>query len=183
MSYAVQFTISSLSGVYAQKYSVVLHDAVRFEVLFERFKLDLVRGLCADAPERQYDPFVVFNLLMKALKKLAKHSNEPFCTAIERESDGALASSFDDVDDDGAVELKAFGPSGICSKNGVETPFESLTVHGDTYHAKVSTLVEAFKGDLMNLMNICEETIAKNAKLIARTVDNSTPIPARLVQT
>lgn len=183
MSYAVQFTISSLSGAYAQKYSVVLTNAARFEALFERFKIASLKGLCADAPERQYDPFDVFTQLMKVFKKLALRGNEPFCSAIRRESDGALAPSFDDDDGDSAIELRAFGRTGICLKNGVATPFESMATSGDAYHAQISTLVGAFKNDLMNLMNICEETIAKNAKIIAKTVDNSTPIPARLVQT
>lgn len=183
MSHAVQFTISALTGAYAQKYSVVLTDAERFEALFARFKAADLADFCADGPERRYDPFVAFGRLMKVLKKLARHGAEPFCKAIERASDGKTALRFD-IDDGGErVALLACGRTGICRCEGVEKTFESIELGGETYRAQIATLGDVFKNDLMNLMNICEETIAKNAMLIAKTVDNSTPVPARLVQT
>lgn len=187
MAYAVRYSISSLSGIYAQKYSVVLQDAARFEILFERFKVHELKGFAADSEVRHYDAFQTFNALMKVLKRLAKHANDPFCNAIIRDADGAKSGAFADEDEKGAFVFKAYAETGICSRQNeknspIDEPMDSIAGKQSHYHAEIRTLIDVFKQDMMNLMNICEETIAKNASIIAQTVPNSTPKPAPLVQ-
>lgn len=181
MTYAVQYTISSLYGGYAQKYSVVLYDAARFEALFATFAPELL-GFSADAARREYDPFETFQGLMKILKKFKVQGNKPFCDAILRESDSMRAASFADSDATGEFVVRAYGATGICVRGDVETPFDTITGSQDSYRAEFTTWLGAFKDDLMSLLNLCEETIAKDARLVAQTVPNDTPKPAPLIQ-
>lgn len=180
MEYAVQYTISTLTGRYAQKYSVIIYDAARLEGLLKAAESPLA-GMAANGERRDYDPYTCFQGLMKMLKKEAK---KPFCTAIVREKDGesTRAVSFDDEDDSGAFHVEALGFSGLCTREGVTGPFEEMTGRNGTYKPEMSTVMAVFKDELMNLLNLCEETMAKDARLIAQTVPNDTPAPAPLFQ-
>ena len=180
MEYAVQYTISVLTGRYAQKYSVIIYDAARLEGLLKAAQSPLA-GIAADGPRRDYDPYECFQGLMKMLKKEAKRS---FCTAIIREKDGVQerATSFDDADESGDFHVEALGFAGICKRNGEESSFEVMSGKNGTYRAEMSTVMAVFKDELMNLLNLCEETMAKDARLIAQTVPNDTPAPAPLFQ-
>ena len=180
MEYAVQYTISVLTGRYAQKYSVIIYDAARLEGLLKAAQSPLA-GIAADAPRRDYDPFECFQGLMKMLKKDAKKS---FCTAIIREQNGeqTRAVSFEDEDDNGKFHLEALGFKGICKRGDDVAEFEQITGKNGTYRAEMSTVLAVFKDELMNLLNLCEETMAKDARLMAQTVPNDTPAPAPLFQ-
>ena len=180
MEYAVQYTISTLTGRYAQKYSVIIYDAARLEGLLKAAESPLA-GLAADAPRRDYDPFDCFQGLMKMLKKDAK---KPFCTAIVREKDGVQtrAISFDDADESGTFHVEALGFSGVCTREGVSGPFEEMRGKEGVYRPEMSNVLAVFKAELENLLNLCEETMAKDARLIAQTVPNDTPAPPPLFQ-
>lgn len=117
MTYAVQYTISTLSGAYAQKYSVIFYDAKRFEDLFEE-RAPGLKGLASEMEHGEFDAFETFQKLMKLLKSIAKDKEK----------------------------------------------------------------MAEFKDDNMNLLNLCEETMAKDARLIGQTVPNDTPAPAPLFQ-
>ena len=180
MEYAVQYTISVLEGAYAQKYSVVIYDAGRLEGLLKSTGSKLV-GLAANAPRREFDPFDCFQGLMKILKKDMKRS---FCTAIVK-VDGdseSRADSFTDEDENGPFSLHAYGFKGICIRNGEASEFEEITAKSATYRAELSTIMNVFKDDLINLLNLCEDTMAKGAQLVAQVVPNNTPKPAPLIQ-
>lgn len=181
MTYAVQYTISALSGNYALKYSVVLHRAEKFEALFKIFDSPLA-GFAANAPKREYDPFETFQALMKILKKFKTRGAHPFCNAVIRESDGKKSESFRDKNERGEFTLTAYGSEGLCTQNGRVFPFQTMHAETETYRAEIVSLLEAFKEDLMALLNLCEETISKDAKIIAQTVPNDTPKPAPLIQ-
>lgn len=180
MEYAVQYTISVLEGAYAQKYSVVIYDAGRLEGFLAASQSSLL-GLAANKERREYDAYEVFQSLMKLLKKEYK---KPFCTAVVCEKDGTKTRgvSFDDEDADGAFTVRAYGFSGICRRNEAETSFESMSGKNGVYTAEMSTVADVFKEDLMGLLNLCEETMAKDGRLVARVVPNDTPKPAPLFQ-
>ena len=182
MPYAVQYTISSLTGHYALKYSVVIYDAARMEGLFALAGIDALRGFAADAERRTYEPFEIFQNLMKCLKYLAKHAKDPFCSGIVRSSDQAIMSSVKDSDNTGAFELIAYGKTGLCKRGDQVEPFESIVGNDDTYRAEMTVLLSAFKEDLSDLVHLCEETIAKDARIVVQTVSNDTPKPAPLIQ-
>lgn len=180
MEYAVQYTISVLEGAYAQKYSVVIYDAARLEGFLKAAGSPLA-GLAADAERRDYDGYDCFQSLMKLLKKEGKRS---FCTSIVRTHDGVeeRGSSFTDEDDAGAFTVEAYGFSGICRRGVENASFETMTGKQGVYRAELTTVLAVFKDELMNLLNLCEEAMAKDGRLIARTVPMSTPKPAPLFQ-
>ena len=182
-TYAVQFTISVLTGAYAHKYSVIWYNAGRLEALFSQAQSSL-KGLAADTKRSEFDAYETFQALMKVLKYVVKHRADPICTGIECVHDGdkSLCSAVSDEDDAGAFELRAYGAAGTCVRNGAESTFESMQGKNGEYRAVVSTFEAAFKDDLMNMANLCEETMAKDARLIAQTVPNDTPAPAPLFQ-
>ena len=117
MTYAIQYTISVLSGQYAQKYSVIWYDAQRFVDLFDQYAPD-IKDLAANPGDGkpQFDPYVIFQTLMKALKTMAKKKHD----------------------------------------------------------------MAPFKDDVMNMLNLCEEAMAKDGKLVAHLVPNDTPAPPPL---
>ena len=117
MTYSIQYTISVLSGQYAQKYSIIWYDAQRFVTLFGEYAPDLIELPANPGQNKpEFDPYVVFQTLMKALKSLAKKQSE----------------------------------------------------------------MAVFKDDLMNMLNLCEEAMAKDGKLVAHLVSNDTPAPPPL---
>ena len=180
MEYAVQYTISVLEGAYAQKYSVVIYDAARLEGFLKAAGSSLA-SLAADAPRRDYDGYECFQSLMKLLKKEGKRS---FCTSIIRTLDGVeeRGCTFSDEDEQGNFVVDAYGFSGICRRGDEKSAFETMTGKNGVYRAELSTVLKVFKDDLMNLLNLCEETMAKDARLVARTVPMDTPKPAPLFQ-
>ena len=117
MPYSIQYTISVLSGPYAQKYSVIWYDAHRFCELLQHYAPD-IQDLAENPGDGmpQFDPYVIFQTLMKALKSLAKQR----------------------------------------------------------------PVMDVFKDDLMNMLNLCEEAMAKDGKLVAHLVPNDTPAPPPL---
>lgn len=180
MEYAVQYTISVLEGAYALKYSVVIYDAGRLEGLLKATNSNLV-GLAANTKRHDYDPFDCFQGLMKILKKDVKRT---FCTSIIKTSNGEQerGTSFCDEDEKGSFVVEAYGLKGICRRGDDVQEFEEIEGKSGRYSAELSTVLKVFKEDLMNLMNLCEETIAKNARLVAQVVPNDTPKPAPLFQ-
>ena len=182
-TYAVQYTISVLTGSYAHKYSVILYNAGRFEALFAMSQCGL-KGLAADTKRSEFDAYETFQALMKVLKFVVKNRDRAFCAGIEREADGekTLYSAVSDADEQGEFSLRAYGESGICVRDGIETPFETIEGKSGHYRAMVASFEATFKDDLMNMANLCEETMAKDARLIAQTVPNDTPAPPPLFQ-
>ncbi|MBO5752448.1 MAG: hypothetical protein J6S69_01990 [Proteobacteria bacterium] len=183
MEYAVQYSISSFTGAYAHKYSVIIYDAGRLEALFRAMGSSLV-GFAAKAERREYDPFECFQGLMKLLKQLKKDSKRSFCVAIERTDDetSERALSFCDEDEAGGFEVRALGFKGICVRSGVESEFETMTGKKGTYRAELSTVLKVFNEELLSLVNLCEDTMMKDARLIAQVVPNDTPAPPPLFQ-
>ncbi len=183
MEYAVQYSISSFTGAYAHKYSVIIYDAGRLEGLFKLMGSSLV-GFAARGERRSYDPFECFQGLMKLLKQLKKDQSRCFCLSVVRESDGVTTRgiSFEDVDAEGAFEVRAFGASGICVRGGVETSFSEMTGQGGVYRAEVLPILKIFNDELLSLVNLCEDTMMKDAKVIAQVVPNDTPAPPPLFQ-
>ena len=182
-TYSVQYTISVLTGAYAQKYSVILYNAGRFEALFEMAQSSL-KGIAADTKHAEFDAYETFQALMKVLKFLKKNSDKTICTAIERTDANGTVSlmSCKDADDAGDFELRAYGETGICVRNGESAAFETIKGAKGSYRAVCKSYLDAFKDDLMNMANLAEETMAKDARLIAQPVPNDTPAPAPLFQ-
>ncbi len=182
-TYSVQYTISVLTGAYAHKYSVILYNAGRFEALFAQAQCGL-KGLAADTKRSEFDAYETFQALMKVLKFVVKNRDRAFCSGIECEADGEKMtySAVSDEDEHGHFDLRAYGETGICVRDGIETPFESIDGKSGRYRALISSFEATFKDDLMNMANLCEETMAKDARLIAQTVPNDTPAPAPLFQ-
>ena len=180
MEYAVQYTISVLSGAYAQKYSVIIYDAARLEGLFAAADSPLA-GFASDSARREYDPCDCFGGLMKLLKKEFKKS---FCTAIIRTSEGQeeRGISFSDSDAEGAFEVRAHGFKGICRRGDSVFDFDEMPGERGVYRAEYSTVLKVFKDELMNLSNLCEDAMAKGGMIVAQTVPNDTPAPAPLFQ-
>ena len=179
MAYAVQYTISVLTGAYAQKYSVVVYDAARLAGLL-RAAESPITGLADDAEKRDFEPYECFQALMKIIKKYAKKS---FCTAIERIApDGSSVSdiAFEDEDEKGPFELKAYGFKGTCIRPDGRETFLEMEGKKGTYRAQCAKVLDLFKTDLENLLNLCEETIAKDGRLVVQTVPNDTPAPLPL---
>ena len=182
-TYSVQFTISVLTGAYAHKYSVIWYNAARFEALFSLAQSSL-KGLAADTKHSEFDAYETFQALMKVLKFLVKHREAPICTGIECCANGekVLCASVKDKDEVGEFELRAYGETAVCVRDGVSSAFETMHGEAGEYRAVMSNFEGAFKDDLMNMANLCEETMAKDARLIAQTVPNDTPAPAPLFQ-
>ena len=179
MAYAVQYTISVLTGAYAQKYSVVVYDAARMAGLLRAAECPIAT-LADDAPKRDYEPYECFQALMKIIKKYAKKS---FCTSIERISpDGSSVSdsSFADEDDKGPFVVQAYGFKGLCLRGDNRESFSEIQGKSGTYRAICSKVLDVFRSDLENLLNLCEETIAKDGRLLVQTVPNDTPAPLPL---
>jgi hypothetical protein len=121
---------------------------------------------------------------MKLLKQLKKDSKRSFCVAIERTDDetSERALSFCDEDESGGFEVRALGFKGICVRGGVESEFETMTGKKGTYRAELSTVLKVFNEELLSLVNLCEDTMMKDARLIAQVVPNDTPAPPPLFQ-
>ena len=185
MTYSKQYSISTLSGVYAQKYSVTVDDAGRLDALLGLAKAaPCLDGFAAKGGPRQFDGYDAFNALMKVLKYVMKDSRRMFCTKIvavtpEGEREGV---SFADSDDDGDFEVRAYDRTGIVIRGGESSAFEEIKGKGGTYKAVLEPMAAIFKDDLMNLLNICEETMAKNANIIANEVCADAPKAAPLFQ-
>ena len=178
MAYAVQYTISVLTGAYAQKYSVVVYDAARLAGLLRAAGAKHA-DLADDAGTRDYDAYECFQALMGVIKK---YSKKQFCTAIEWEHDGVTeaGTSFCDEDDAGPFEVRAYGFKGTCVRGEERTQFTEMAGRRGTYRAVCGKVIELFKTDLENLLNLCEETLAKDGRLLVRTVPNDTPAPQPL---
>ena len=185
MTYAKQYSISSLTGVYAQKYSVTIDDAARLDALLLLANASpSLAGFAARGEEARYDGYEAFNALMKVLKYVMKDPRRTFCTKIvavtpDGEREGI---SFSDSDDMGDFEVRAYGRTGMVVRGGEACPFEEMTGRGGTYRAVLEPMSRVFKDDLMNLLNICEETMAKNADIVAKEVCSDAPKAAPLFQ-
>ena len=185
MNDTIQYTISVLSGAYAKKYSVIFFHVKRMKYMFERYAPELKP--LVDLTENQkaeFDPYLVFQAIMKLLKFLNKHKTLMFCEAIEKSSDGTtiLGDAFDDEDESGAFHVRAYGESGISETDGEESTFDIRHGKTATYRAILKPVLTIFKDDLMNMLNLCEETMAKDGKLIACFVPDDTIPPAPLFQ-
>lgn len=183
MEYAVQYSISSFTGAYAHKYSVIIYDAGRLEALF-RASGSALLGFAANTARREYDPFECFQGLMKLLKQLKKDSKRQFCVGIERTGEDGVehGRAFQDCDESGAFEVCALGFEGICVRAGVETKFEEMRGNAGVYRAELKPVLSVFNEELLSLVNLCEDTMMKDAKLIVRVVPNDTPAPPPLFQ-
>lgn len=183
MEYAVQYSISSFTGAYAHKYSVIIYDAGRLEGLFHFMGSSLV-GFAERGERRSYDPFECFQGLMKLLKQLKKDPSRCFCVSVIRESGGETVrgASFSDEDSEGAFEVRAFGSEGICERAGVLTSFSEMVGYGGVYRAEVLPILKIFNEELLSLVNLCEDTMMKDAKVIVQVVPNDTPAPPPLFQ-
>ena len=185
MSDSIQYTISVLSGAYAQKYSVIFFHARRMKSMFERYAPELQPLVnLTDNQNAEFDPYPTFQAIMKLLKFFSKHKNLMFCEAIEKSCDNetTLGDAFDDEDDSGAFHVRAYGESGIIESDGCESTFEIRHGKNATYRAILKPVMTIFKDDLMNMLNLCEETMAKDGKLVARLVPDDTLPPAPLFQ-
>ena len=185
INYNIQYTISVLSGAYAQKYSVVIFHAQRMKNMFERYAPEL-KDLVAlnDNQKAEFDPYMVFQAIMKLMKYLAKHRNLMFCDAIEKSADRlvTVGDEFEDENDSGVFHVRAYGESGILETDGRESSFEILNGKNASYRAIIKPVLTLFKDDLMNMLNLCEETMAKDGKLVARQVPDDIVPPAPLFQ-
>lgn len=181
MSYAVQYTIDVLSGAYAQKYSVVWYDAARFVDLFAKVG-GMPEAFAGDAARREYDGFVCFGALMKILKHVVAQKKVAFCEAIVRTQGEACerGSVFCDEDEAGPFEVRAYGATGRVWRGGEETAFEEMEGRRGTYRAVMTTVIRCYKDDLMNMLNLCEEAMAANGRIVAETVPMDTPAPEPL---
>ena len=185
MTYSKQYTISTLSGVYAQKYSVTVEDAGRLDALLSLAKAaPCLDGFAGKGGPRQYDGYDAFNALMKVLKYVMKDPNRTMCTEIVAVTpDGEKRGvSFSDSDESGTFEVRALGKTGQIVRGEGTSTFEEIKGCGATYRAILEPMSRVFKEDLMNLLNICEETMAKNASIIANEVASNVPKAAPLFQ-
>lgn len=185
MSHSIQYTISTLSGAYAQKYSVTIHDAQRLEAFIALVdKREHLAGFATAKDRLSFDPFTSFNALMTLLRYLSRFPNKSFCTHIERELEGQLSEAlrFEDSDVDGDFELLALSFKGRLRRGSKTTDF--VEHQGVTAKYKVITLplVELFKEDIMNLLNLCEEAMAKDAQILIKRVSSSAPTAPPLFQ-
>lgn len=180
MAYAIQYTIGVLTGAYAKKYSVIIYDAARLEGLLKSVSSPLY-GIASEGPRREFDPFECFQGLMKMLKRDGKKS---FCTAIVRTdaSGETRGARFEDADEAGAFAVEAYGFGGRLLRGDAVSEFEEIKGREATYRAECASVMKVFKDDLMNLMNLCEEGMAKDSKIVAQIVPNDTPAPAPLFQ-
>ena len=185
MAYTIRYTISSLTGAYALKYSVSVHDAARLEGLLALAKAPAcLDGFASGGEVRRYDGFEAFNALMKILKYVMKNPERTFCTAIESDtgSEKTRGEAFEDEDAAGRFEVRAYGKKGVLIRDGERSDFEEIRGNKACYRAIVEPMKDVFKTDLENLLNLCEETIAKDAAIIATQVSNDAPEAAPLFQ-
>ncbi|MBR4985588.1 MAG: hypothetical protein IKY83_07610 [Proteobacteria bacterium] len=180
MAYAVQYTLGVLTGAYARKYSVIIYDAARLEG-FLRAEASPLAGIAVDGSRREFDPYECFQGVMKMLKRDGK---KQFCTAIVRtdEAGETRGIRFEDADDAGAFSVEAYGFGGVIRRGDVAEAFETVQGQKASYRAECASVLSVFKEELMNLLNLCEEGMAKDSKIIAQTVPNDTPAPAPLFQ-
>ncbi len=185
MAYTIRYTISSLSGVYALKYSVCIHDAARLAALLPLSKAPVeMDGFASGGAVRQYDAFAAFNALMKVLKYVMRDPKRTFCTAIEAVSgeSSSRAESFEDADAQGAFKVQAMGLTGVIIRGEDRQKFEEIQGEKALYRAIVEPMRDVFKADLENLLNLCEEALAKDAAVVATQVQNDAPEAAPLFQ-
>ena len=185
MSHNIQYTISTLSGAYAQKYSVTIHEAQRLEAVLSLVdKQGALAGFATAIDTCSFEPFAAFNGLMRLLKYLAKFPKKSFCTHIEREKAGQISEglSFEDSDAEGDFEVLALSYKGFLKRGSETSNFEEHQGNEAKYRAISSPLVELFKEDLMNLLNLCEETMAKDAQILAKRVSPHAPTALPLFQ-
>ena len=127
MTYSKQYSISTLSGVYAQKYSVTVDHAERLDALLRLIKSSAVSGwFCCQGGPRQFDGYDALNALMKVLKYVMKDPRRTFlyedhcCDAEEEEKSGA---SFADSDDAGEFEVRAYDKTGLVIRGAESSAF------------------------------------------------------------
>ncbi|MCL2325906.1 MAG: hypothetical protein FWC40_05335 [Proteobacteria bacterium] len=186
MHYSVQYTISTLTGGYAQKYSVTIREAERLASLLRLARVDAsLEDFASGGERREYDPFLCFHGLMKVLKYAAKDGRRTFCTGIAFEPlEGGVSSGacFEDSDEAGAFVVKAYGERGMVFRDGVGEVFDVMRGALGSYRAVLLPMRDVFKDDLMNLLNLCEETMAKDARIVAAEVSSDAAGSAPLVQ-
>lgn len=189
MTYAAKYTISALSGPYAEKYAVVCKDAQNLDALMHQFAVG--RGLenLADrnAHGQHFDGYASFMQLMKVLKFVAKDkATLPFYVGVARQSGAQKdwAQSYVDRDEGGEFEVSALGKEAKITRNQESMSWDGSCVAGEMgeYTAITKTLKEIFFDDLRNLLNLCEEAMAKNSSIVLHVVDNDIAVPPALFQ-
>ena len=78
--------------------------------------------------------------------------------------------------------MEAYGFGGMLRRGDAVSVFEEIRGRNGVYRAECVSVLKAFKSDLMNLLNLCEEGMAKDSKIVAQVVPNDTPAPAPLFQ-
>ena len=181
----IQYTISVLSGAYAQKYSIIFYSKQRtcLEKLFERYAPELKTLVqLKDGEKAEFDPYMIFQSVMKMLKYFSKHKKLTFCSHIEKTSGDSVETGdfFEDKDENGDFNVRAFEESGITTDANGEASFEVRKGENGSYRAVVVPVMDLVKDDLMGMLNLCEEAMAKNGNLVASVVPADTPAPAPL---
>ncbi|MFA5623766.1 MAG: hypothetical protein WC966_01730 [Bradymonadales bacterium] len=189
MAYAAKYTISALSGAYAEKYAVVIKDAQRLDALLGQYAVGKgIEALAKHESEgRHFDAYACFMQLMKVLKFIAKDKpNVKFYTGIRRVSASGEenASVFKDKDADGDYELRALGREAVLIRNGESEAWDGERFAGSNgeYYATYASMKDVFFDDIRNLLNLCEESMAKNASIVLSIVSNDVAIPPPLFQ-
>lgn len=186
MAYATKYTISTLSGAYAEKYAVLCRNAQWLDALLNQNPIGKgIEDLASrDAAGKHFDAYEIFMRLMKVAQWVARiKPKSPFYTGIAKVEDGKTetAVSFTDEDEKGPFTITAIGNKVQIERAGEEEEWDGdIKGKNAEYKAQSDTVSSLFYEDLRNLLNLCEESLAKNASIILHVVGNDAPTPPPL---
>lgn len=183
--YSVKLTIEGLWGPFAEKYSCTISDAHHVHRLLQQLGGRAAQGpVVISARGHDSTPFEPFQLISRFIQYLgkiaAKQPNRRFFTGVRFEpaegEPGEWTERLEGSDAAGAFAVDAWGTRAFVMRGDEEV--KDLTaeaapvfeVEGGRYVCQFGSFKDLFKPTFVRLVEMCEESIAKNAKLIASEI-------------
>ncbi|OIP42576.1 MAG: hypothetical protein AUK47_04265 [Deltaproteobacteria bacterium CG2_30_63_29] len=182
--YHVKLTIEGLTGSFAEKYSHIVKDAQWLDLLLQQTEsmadntpIDLFGG----QDELRRDPMPLFPAFMKLLRRTAtKAARRRFFTGVRYEpADGPpspWSSRIDATQAGQPITVSALGLQATVARAGEAEDLSKadpaeLSVDNGRVVLLHTTWETLFRADLTRIIEMLEETMAKDTELIARRLD------------
>ncbi len=181
-SYQIKLTINGLYGEFAEKYACLIKDAHVLNRYFEesgsKASEGPIRLLRREGKPARYEPTALFARLMRLLRRVSlEHAQRRFYTGVRFEPVLGAPSPWQGVmsgvDAQGDFAIEAFGLRASLLRAGVLAQDLSLLdvpqweIEGGRYVVRWDSLKNLFKEDLVALITVCEESMAKGEDLLA----------------
>ena len=183
-AYAVKLTIVGMRGVFAEKYSATIENAQFLNQLFLEIGARAAAGpiplLRASEEAQHFDPLPMLPRLMKVLRAAAKdYAEQRFFTGVRLEPDngdaGPWERSLTVENGEESITVDAFGRRATLRRGEEEEDLSGLedalvSTSAGSCRLRFESWKTLFKEDLVSLITMCEEAMAKGEDLICTTL-------------